>query len=323
MSQTALQLVHATGDLDSLRFEPRPLPPVGPHDVRISVHTAGLNFRDVLLVYVGFAPLPLPPGCEVSGTIEEVGAEVRELRPGDEVAAYSLGQLGAQVVVPARDVVLKPSNLSLAEAGCFPISYGTAYLALHRFGQLQRGERVLIHSAAGGVGIAAVQLALAAGAEIFATAGNDEKRGWLSAQGVPHVYDSRSLEFADRIRADTGGEGVDVVLNSLPGESARQSLRLLRWGGRFLEIGKKDFVDDASLPLGPFINALSYFSVDIAEMIRRDRGASSALREVRERIERGELAVKPLKLFPMTEIAAAFRHMGSGRHIGRIGISFR
>jgi NADPH:quinone reductase-like Zn-dependent oxidoreductase len=323
MTQTALQLVHTCGDLDSLHFEAAPLPPVGPDAVRISVHTAGLNFRDVLLVYVGFAPLPLPPGCEVSGTVEEVGSQVRDFKPGDEVAAYSLGQLGSQVVVPARDVVLKPSNLSLEEAGCFPISYGTAYLALNRFGQLRRGERVLIHSAAGGVGIAALQLARSAGAEIFATAGNDEKRAWLAAQGVPHVYDSRSLEFAEQIRADTSGEGVDVVLNSLPGESARQSLRLLRWGGRFLEIGKKDFVEDSPLPLGPFLNALTYSAVDIAEMVRRDRGASSALREVRELLQRGELEVKPLKTFSMSEIAQAFRYMGSGRHIGRIGITFR
>ena len=114
-----------------------------------------------------------------------------------------------------------------------------------------------------------------------------------------------------------------VVLNSLAGEFIPRTLELLAPGGRFVEIGKKDFVDDAPLPLGPFLNSLTYFAIDIAEMIRRDRGAASALREVRELFERGELVVKPLKLFPMDEIASAFRYMGSGRHIGRIGISFR
>jgi NADPH:quinone reductase-like Zn-dependent oxidoreductase len=322
VSLSALSLKYTTGDLDSLRFEEEPLPAPGLEDVVVRVHTAGINFHDVLVAYLGLEALSLIPTCEYSGYVEQVGAGVRDFKPGDEVSAFSLGHMKSRVVLPARDVVLRPAPLSLSAAGCFPLSFATAHWGLNQLAQLRSGERVLIHSAAGGVGGAAIQIARNVGAEIFATAGNEEKRSWLRSEGVTHVYDSRSLDFAEQIRADTKSEGIDVVLNSLPGDAARESFKLLRWGGRFLEIGKKDFIDNAQLSMGPFLHALSFFSIDMAEMVRRNRGASLALRAVREMLDRKLLDVRPLKLFPVAELATAYRYMGSGKHIGRIGVTF-
>src|SRR5207237_980487 len=147
----------------------------------------------------------------------------------------------------------------------------TAYYSLHTLGHLQAGERVLIHSAAGGVGLAAVRLAQAAGVEIFATAGSPAKRDFLRACGVPHVLDSRTLRFADEIRELTRGRGIAVLLNSLAGEAIPRGLALLGPGGRFLEIGRRDIYMNRRLELRPFANNLTYFAVDLGRLLQPDR----------------------------------------------------
>ena len=175
------------------------------------------------------------------------------------------------VTTAAVFVARKPERLTRA-AAALPIACMTAS-ALSDLGRLAAGERVLIHSAAGGVGLAAVQRAQRIGAEVFATAGNEEKRAFLRSIGVRHVMDSRSFAYVDEILAHTGGSGVDVVLNSLTGDAIAHSLSVLAPYGRFLEIGKRDIYQNRQIGLAPFRKNLSYFAVDLARMIERPNGS--------------------------------------------------
>ena len=175
-----------------------------------------------------------------AGSVLLFGKGVRRFREGDEVIAFALGGLASYVTVSSDLVIEKPGGISLEQSATLPIVFLTALYAFRRITVLRPGQRVLIHAAAGGVGFAAVQLAKLAGAEIFGTAGNPEKRVLLKSWGVHHVFDSRSLSFADKICAVVGESGIDVVLNSLSGEFASQSLKLVRPGGAFIELGKRD-----------------------------------------------------------------------------------
>ena len=188
---------------------------------------AGLNFRDVMNAAGVYPGGPIPFGAECAGKISSVGADVTDFKVGDEVLAVANASFGSYTTADARAVVPKPPAFSFGQAATIPIAFLTAYYSLNYLARLSRGERVLIHAAAGGVGLAAVQLAKHAGAEIFATAGSPEKRAYLKSMRVPHIMDSRSLNFADEIMKKTGGKGVDVVLNSLPGEYITRSLSTL------------------------------------------------------------------------------------------------
>ncbi len=167
------------------------------------------------------------------------------------------------MTVDERFVARKPAHLSFEQAATIPIAFLTAYYSLHTLGRMQQGERVLIHSGTGGVGLAAVQLALKAGAIVFATAGSPEKRALLAALGVPHVMDSRSLAFADEVMGLTDGEGVDIVLNSLSGEAIDKNLSILRPCGRFIEIGKTDIYKNRKIGMRPLRKNISVFAVDL------------------------------------------------------------
>jgi NADPH:quinone reductase-like Zn-dependent oxidoreductase/acyl carrier protein len=247
-----------------------------------------------------------------------VGEAVTGLRVGDEVLALALGCLASHVVADVRLVVPKPSHLGFEEGATVPIAFVTAHYALHHLARLQPGERVLIHAAAGGVGLAALRIAQRVGAEVFATAGSAEKREFLTSLGVRHVMDSRSLAFADEVREATEGEGVDVVVNSLAGEAVARSLEVLRPFGRFLEIGKRDIHGNA-LSLVPFHKGLSFFAIDLERMIReRPAFAGHLLGEVMAHFERGVLSPLPLRTFPVGELAGAFRHMAQACHTGKI-----
>jgi NAD(P)-dependent dehydrogenase (short-subunit alcohol dehydrogenase family)/acyl carrier protein len=200
----------------------------------------------------------------------------------------------------------------------------TAYYSLHTLGQMQPGERVLIHSAAGGVGLAAVQLALQAGTVVFATAGSSEKRDLLSALGVPHVMDSRSLTFADEVRELTAGEGVDLVLNSLAGEAIEKSLAILRPYGRFIEIGKTDIYKNRMIGMRTLRKNISLFVVDLSSTFaKRPDLIRSLMNQVLERVESNELRPLPYQAFPVARVADAFRHMAHAKHIGKLIVSMR
>ena len=169
--------------------------------------------------------------------------------------------------VAASSAVIKPDNLSFEEAAGIPITFLTVAYSLYELARLQPGERILIHAASGGVGLAAVQIAQQIGARIFATAGRPEKQEYLRSLGVEHVMNSRNLDFVEEVRRDTGGEGVDVVINSLAGEFIPASIQLLKRFGRFIEIGKRDILSNSEIGLYPFRNNLSFHAVDLGQMI--------------------------------------------------------
>ena len=240
--------------------------------VEIEVHAAGLNFSDVLKalgLYPGIRDAIVPLGIEASGVVTAVGEGVDRFRVGDEVLGVVPYAFASHARTAEYALVHKPTSIGHDEACTIPITFLTAYYGLVRLAQLQPGERVLIHAGAGGVGLAAIQIAQQIGAEIYATAGSEAKRDFLRSLGVEHVYSSRSTAFADEILADTDRQGVDVVLNSLPGEAITKSLSILRAYGRFLEIGKTDIYQNRMIGLLPFQDNLSYFAIDLDRMLRQ------------------------------------------------------
>jgi NADPH:quinone reductase-like Zn-dependent oxidoreductase len=247
-----LSLSASRPGLDALAWQPLPHREVGPAEVEIEVHAAGLNFRDIMwamgllpeeALIDGFAGPTL--GLECAGIVRSIGSDVEGLAVGDRVMAFAPAALSTQAMTIAAAVARIPDQTSFAEAATVPVTFVTAIYALRHLAQLAAGEHVLIHAAAGGVGLAAIQYAKQCGAVVIATAGSDAKRAFLRLAGADHVLDSRSLGFADGVREITQGHGVDVVLNSLSGDAIEASFRVLADGGRFVEIGKRGIKDQA------------------------------------------------------------------------------
>lgn len=313
------------GILDTLSIEPVLRKSPRAREVEIAVRATGLNFMNVMGamgIYPGYPRGVGPLGIECAGVIVRVGEGVNDFRAGDDVVAIAFDSLASHAITDARLIVKKPADLSFEEAASIPIAYVTAYYALQHLGRLQAGERVLIHSATGGVGLAAIQLAKRAGAEIFATAGSDEKRELLRTLGIQHVMDSRGLAFADEIMEITNGEGVDVVLNSLSGSAIEKGLAVLKPFGRFLEIGKRDIYQNSRIGLLPFQKNLSYFAIDLDRMSReRPDVIGGMLREIFALIESKELTALPLQTFPISKMSDGFRTMAQAKHIGKIAIT--
>jgi acyl transferase domain-containing protein/acyl-CoA synthetase (AMP-forming)/AMP-acid ligase II/acyl carrier protein len=313
------------GVLDDIRARAvaRRLP--GSGEVEIRVHAAGLNFIDAMRalgLYPGQVDGPVRVGTECAGTVTAVGDGVDGLRVGDAVIALAMDGVGSFVTTRACLVAAKPAQLSFEAAASIPIAFLTAYYGLHEQGRLRRGERVLIHSAAGGVGLAAVQLARWLGATVYATAGTPEKGDHLRALGVQHVFDSRSLAFADEVLSATGGEGVDVVLNSLTGEAIAKGLTALRPYGRFVEIGKRDIYGHGRLRLWQLRQNASYMVIDLAQLvIDRPDYVGALLRRIVACVEEGALSPPPVRAFPVAETAAAVRCLAQGKQIGKVVVS--
>ena len=317
------------GLLASLRWSPAAAATPGPGQVRVRVEASGLNFRDVMwaqgllpeeALLDGFAGATL--GLECSGVVSAVGEGVAGLAPGDRVMAFAPAALSSEVVTAAHAVVRLPDDMGFAEAATVPVAFLTVVYALGHVARLQAGERVLIHGGAGGVGLAAIQFAQARGAEVFATAGSPAKRAVLRQLGVDHVLDSRSLAFAEEVRRVTGGEGVDVVLNSLAGEAMERSLGLLRPFGRFLELGKRDFFENTRVGLRPMRENVSYFAIDADRLpLAKPELAASLLAETLEMMSAGDLRPLPFRAYPRAEVEDAFRLMQGAGHIGKIVVT--
>ena len=221
-------------------------------------------------------------------------------------------------------MAIKPARLSFEQAATLPIAFLTAHYALEYQGRLAPGERVLIHSASGGVGLAAIQLARRAGATVFATAGTPEKREYLRALGIECVADSRSLDFAEVVMAGTLGHGVDVILNSLPGAAIPRGISILADYGRFLEIGKRDIYQNARIGLQPFRKNLAFLAIDLDRIIRERPGLLGAmLRDLVRRVDDGTLEPLPVRAWPISDGVEALRSMQQGHHIGKIALTFR
>ena len=314
------------GSFDGLRFEPMERRPPAAGQVELAVHASGANFSDVLKVmglYPGVADAVVPLGIEASGVVTAIGPGVSRLKVGDEVVGVVPYSFASHALTTEYALTHKPASMSHQQAATLPVTFLTAYYALSKLAHLERGQRVLIHAAAGGVGLAAIQIAQHVGAEVFATAGSNEKREYLRQRGVQHVYSTRTLEFADKIMEVTHREGVDVVLNSLPGDAIAKSLSILRAYGRFLEIGKIDIYQNRMLGLLPFQDNLSYFAIDLDRMLRQRPNAIQALfDDLIGHFSAGHFQPLPYTAFPARDVAGALRFLSQRKNIGKVVVSF-
>jgi len=305
------------GTIQSLIAQPHDPGRPGRGEIRIAVRAAGLNFRDVLCV-LGTYPGPATTlGGECAGRVVELGEGVTGLSVGDEVLAFAPGSLASAVCVPAEFAVRKPADWTFEQAAALPVAAMTAAYALEDLAELAAGERVLIHAAAGGVGLAAVQVARRRGAVVYATAGSEAKRELLRGLGVAQVFDSRSLGFREQVLAATGGEGVHVVLNSLAGDFIAASVDVLARGGRFIEMGKA----------GPEVAAamrarrpdMRHVAFDLGDEARRHPAlAARLLGEAVRRATAGEATLPAFHRHPMSAPHDAMRLMAAGRHSGKL-----
>ncbi len=302
------------GAIETLTVQPVALLTLKPNEVRIAVESCGLNFLDVFramgLVEEGLL------GEELCGRVIETGIDVSTVSVGDRVVGFAFGTFGLEVVTREELVVLAPSNISATALATIPSVFVTCVLSFE-LASLKERDRVLIHAGAGGVGLAAIQLAQAAGAEVFATA-SKRKHAYLRSLGVKHVFDSRTTAFGQDISKVTDGVGVDVVLNSLTGEGfIEASLACLKQGGNFVELARRDILSlEEMAELRPDV---AYSILDLYDLKQHDPiRASSALKEVLARIEMGELSPLRHTRWPLTETSTAMSFMRAARHIGKI-----
>ncbi|BCI53796.1 polyketide synthase [Mycolicibacterium litorale] len=315
--------IRTPGDLESLELAAFDRVPPGPGEIEVAVTASNLNFADVLVAYGRYPSFEgrLPKlGADFAGVVTGVGPGVTEHQVGDRVAGISAnGAWATFVTCDANLAVTLPAGVPEDRAAAVPSAHATAWYSLHDLARIGARDKVLIHSATGGVGQAAVAIAKAAGAEIYATAGTPEKRKMLRDWGIQYVYDSRSTDFADEIRRDTDGYGVDIVLNSLPGAAQRAGLELLSFGGRFVEIGKRDIYGDTKMGLFPFRRNLAFYAVDLALLTLTNPGILRRLLEtVYQQIADGVLPLPETTHYPLAEGATAIRVMGAAGHTGKL-----
>jgi polyketide synthase 12 len=288
--------------------------PLRDGEVRLAVRAAGLNFRDVLIA-LGMYPGEASIGGEGAGVVMEVGPGVEGLEPGARVFGIFSGAFGPTAIATASALAPVPDGWSFAEAAAVPVAFSTAFHALVELASLKAGERVLIHAGAGGVGMAAIQIATQLGAEVFATASR-EKRGALRSLGLDdaHIARSRDWNFKQVFLARTAGQGVDVVLNSLAGELTDASLDLLPRGGRFIEMGKTDIRD-------PDVVAAEHPGVSYRAFDLLDAGPDrlgGMLAEIVAAFERGGLRHPPISCWSLGGARGAFRRLREGHNVGKL-----
>lgn len=330
------------GGPEVLAVEERPDPPVGPGEVRIAVRAAGVNFADLMARAGVYPDAPRPPsvvGYEVAGEVEAVGDGVTGYEPGDRVIAGTrFGGYAELVTVPAGAQVLRlPEALSFEQGAAFPVNYATAYAALVIMAGLKPEERVLVHAAAGGVGIAATQIARRIGAEVFGTA-SARKHDAIRGFGVDHPIDYRTTDFAEEVRRLTGGEGVDVVLDAVGPSSFKRSYSLLRQGGRLVMFGLSEVQTGerrslpalvkglARMPLAtmPWWKSLALmnenkgiFGLNMLKWWDRE-GLDRAIEPLREGLAAGELEPVVAASFPFERAADAHRYIAEARNVGKV-----
>ncbi|MEN6484947.1 MAG: type I polyketide synthase [Syntrophobacteraceae bacterium] len=319
------------GQLKNLRWAECSRVEPGDDELEIEVRATGLNFRDFMYtigllsdeaVANGFAGPTL--GLEFSGVVLKAGSRTEGFAPGDRVMGFGAACFSTRLVTKADCVAHVPPEVSFETAVTIPTAFFTAYYALHYLARLREGEKVLIHGATGGVGIAAIQIAKWCGAEVYATAGAEEKQDFLRLLGVEHIHYSRSLAFAGEILEETGGKGVDVILNSLAGEAINRNLRILRPFGRFLELGKRDFYENTKIGLRPFRNNITYFGIDADQLMSECPELTRKLfAEVMQLFRSGLLHPLPSHSFEADDVQEAFRYMQQARQIGKIAVTYR
>ncbi|MBV9321528.1 MAG: SDR family NAD(P)-dependent oxidoreductase, partial [Mycobacterium sp.] len=315
--------IRTPGDLQSMELTAFDRVPPGPGEIEVAVTSSSINFADVLVAFGRYPSFEgrLPQlGTDFAGVVSAVGRNVTAHRVGDHVGGISPnGCWGTFVTCDANLAVTLPRGLADEQAASVTTAHATAWYGLHDLARITRGDRVLIHSATGGVGQAAIAIARDAGAEIFATAGSEERRQLLRDMGIDHVYDSRSIEFAELIRRDTNGYGVDILLNSVTGAAQRAGIELLALGGRFIEIGKRDIYGDSRLGLFPFRRNLAFYGVDLGLMsVSHPEKVRNLLDTVYRLTADGVLPLPESTHYALTDAATAIRLMSSAQHTGKL-----
>lgn len=304
--------------------QPRRAPQEG--QIEVEVAAAGLNYRDVLvglgildddLLGAGLTKAAL--GFECSGRVVRLGPGVTQHRVGDAVMGFSAGAFSSHVVAPASHFFQVPPTIDLDAAATIPVAFATAWYALVEQGHVGPGSDVLVHGAAGGVGLAAIQIAKLKKARVLGTASSETRRAIALAAGADLAFDSRHERFAIDIKEKL--DGVDIVLNSLAGEAMLASFNLLRPFGRFLELGKRDFLNNTQLALRPFLRNIAYFGIDLDELlVAKPDMARNLMTTIADLFAHKELHPLTYRLFESFEVGAAFRTMQASEHVGKIVI---
>jgi NADPH:quinone reductase-like Zn-dependent oxidoreductase len=330
------------GGYEVLEVQERADPPVGPGEIRVEVKAAGINFADTMARLGLYPDAPKPPcvmGYEIAGLVESVGEGVTSHAIGDRVLAGTrFGGQAELVTVPAEQALSLPGRLSFEQGAAFPVNYGTAYAALVLMGGLREGDRVLIHAAAGGVGIAATQVARNIGAEIIGTA-SAAKHDAIRAQGVAHAIDYRSADFEAETLRLTGGEGVDLVIDALGPTSFRKDYRLLRPGGRLVMYGLSEVASEtgrdipallrslAKMPLAtiPWWKSLSLmnenkgiFGLNMLKWWDREGSLDRLTEPLMADLEAGRLEPVVARAFPFERAGEAHRFIAERRNVGKV-----
>ena len=314
------------GLLDSLHFTPFTPPTCAPGEVYIQVKAAGMNFRDVLkalALYPAETEDARIFGDEVSGIVVAVGEGVTHLKVGDKAFGLAVFGLATHTLARAADMRKMPDTLSYEEAATLPVVFMTAWYALDNVARMRAGESILVHAGAGGVGMAAIQIAHHLGCDVIASAGSPTKRALLKTLGVKHVIDSRRGDFAESVMELTNGRGVDVVLNALASEAIPMGLSCLAESGRFLEIGKRDIYMNSRIPLWGLRRNSSFHVIAMDAIFAGDEAKTrDLLAEVCDLVDKGALTALPFRSFPASRIDAAFRLMAGGKHTGKVVVGF-
>ncbi|PHH79322.1 hypothetical protein CDD80_5085 [Ophiocordyceps camponoti-rufipedis] len=311
------------GALEQLHFVDDPFcEPLADQEVELNVSACGLNFRDVLIA-MGEIQRPVL-GHEAVGIVRRVGAGVTDFSPEDRVLCMAAGVMKTTVRLHQSCIFHAPKSLSDDEAASVPVVYATAYQVLVEVARIQKGESVLVHSAAGGVGQALIQLCKLYDAEIFCTVSNEAKKQAVAALGVrpDHVFNSRDLSFEKGIKRVTQNRGVDIVVNSLTGEALQRSWMCLAPHGRFVEVGIRDIMNNNRLEMRPFLNNATFSAVNLETMIGTSRGRK-VMNEVIRLFDQGAIKpVQPLLARDFSHVETAFREMQRGKHIGKLVLRF-
>jgi len=340
-------VVTQTGGPEVLAVQDHPDPSVGPGQVRIAVRAAGLNFADTMAragLYPAAPATPCVLGYEVAGEVESIGADVSGLSIGQRVMAGTrFGGQAELAVANARDVLALPERLDFEHGAAFCVNYATAYAALVIMGGLREHDRVLIHAAAGGVGIAATQIARTIGAEIFGTA-SAHKHPAIRAQGVRHPIDYRSERFDDEVRRLTGGEGVDVIMDALGPTTFRKDYRILRPGGRLIMYGLSEALDEEGRNLRAAVSSLlripistmpwwnpgrllnqnrGVFGLNLLSWWRREGGMDRITAPLLADLEAGRLEPIVARSFRFEQAGEAHRFLAERRNIGKVVLTPR
>ncbi|KAE8413499.1 hypothetical protein BDV36DRAFT_304027 [Aspergillus pseudocaelatus] len=328
-SEMATLNVRTPGRVNSLHYARHQRKDIEKDEVEVEVYSAGLNFRDIL-VALGIVELPVRLfGIEAAGIVTRVGADVSpdDLQVGDRVVCFCRKDAFSTYTITLAAVCVRiPDSLTFDQAGTMLIPYFTAIHSMVNVGRVTKGQSVLIHSACGGVGLAAIQVAQMLEADVYVTVGSEEKVKYLIENySIPpnRIFHSRDKSFVDGVMRETEGRGMDFILNSLSGELLHATWNCVAEFGTLLEIGKRDLIGDGKLDMKPFLANRNYCCVDIDGLWKRIHVARALIFSILEFYNKGYISPLPTKIFPAAQTQDAFRFMEKGQHIGRVGVSFK